>query len=315
MKISATARLKKDLINRVIVLTLLFIVLVFALVYIVSLNLSLGWFASNKDVSASGMSVVAHSDKFDILINRTTEFDTMLPGDIPKYENVSDFKSELSGDYSFTATSTGNANGIAYELVNEVAYSEGGNSYEFLMPGSCGTITFYLRPKTADDISLDFNLTVDCFKKVIDGMGYSFEKVEEQLVNDLIKGHILLFTERRGANVDSYKYNGLITSGTLHYDTSENTKCTDPGKTDCYKIMLYWEWPALYSVVNSEISATAWEKRYPSELRTYINNNRGYFFAANQNSNDIQDLDDGYNDADQIIGEYANIMAISVTYG
>ena len=314
MKFSVNAKIKKDLINRVIVLTLLAVVLIFALIYIISLNLSLGWFASNLRDTASGMAVAASGEQFDLLVDRTSEYDSVLPGDIPKYENVSDFKADISGDYSFVANSTASANGVAYELLNEVSYTDAGIPYNFLMPGSCGTITFYLRPKTEESITANLNISVNCYKRVVDGLGYSFEEVDNQVVNDLLKGHILLFTERTGTGRENYKYDGLLTTGALIYDTSQHTKCTVPGKTDCYMITLYWEWPALYSEMSPDISTTPGEKRYPAGLRTYIDQNRDYFFTANQNSNDIQDLDDGYNDADQTIGEYANIMALSVTY-
>ena len=313
MKFIGNVQAKKDLISRVVVLALLFVVLLFAVIYIISLNLSLGWFSSNSQVEATGMSVATAGDQFDLLVDRTTEYDTLIEG-IPKYDNVSDFKYDLSTyeGYSFTANSTSAASSVAYELVNEVSYSESGTDYHFLMPGSCGTMTFYLRPKSATSVIANIDLSVLCYEKVVDGLGYAFDKVDNDDVLNFLKGHILFFEGRTGVGTDNYKYSDLITDNTIIYDTREHIRCAEAGKTDCYEITVYWEWPPLYSEMISEISATAGQKRYPPELASYIEQNRNYFFATNQNSNDIDELDDGYNDADQTLGEHANIIAVSV---
>lgn len=314
MSFKVNAKQKKDLINRVVVLTLLFIVLIFAVIYIISLNLSLGWFSNNNGVTAEGMAVVSETDKFYLLVDRTNEYDSLLPGSVPKYDVIPDFKSDLadSGAYSFTENSTQNAAGVANELINELTYSDGGEHYRFLMPGSCGTMTFYLKPKNDEAVVANLNISIDCFEQVLNGLEYTYQKTENQRVLDFLKGHILLFEERTGADVEHYKYDGLITTGVITYDTSEHTKCTVPGKTDCYMLTFYWEWPPIYSAMSTQISETRGQKKYPPELADYIDDNRGYFFALNQNSSDIQDLDDGYNDADQIIGEHAKVVGVSV---
>lgn len=54
---------KKELISRVLMLALLFVVLVFAASYLISLNFSLGWYAKNENVAASGMNASVQRSK------------------------------------------------------------------------------------------------------------------------------------------------------------------------------------------------------------------------------------------------------------
>lgn len=51
---------KKELISRVLMLALLFVVLIFATSYLISLNFSLGWYAKNEYVTVSGMDASAY---------------------------------------------------------------------------------------------------------------------------------------------------------------------------------------------------------------------------------------------------------------
>lgn len=306
---------KKDLVSRVITLALLFLVLLFAVIYIISLNLSLGWFSKSSQVTGENMEIAVSADKYDILVERTNEYETLLEGDVPKYADVPNFKNQLITEdygYSFTASSTASVTGLAYELVNEETYSESGVDYRFLMPGSYGTMTFYLRPKVAEDIIVNFRLSIGCFEKVYDDGDYVFSKVENPVVLNLLKGHILLFKERRGADAESYKYNGIMSDGRFSYNTAQNVLCNEVGKTDCYKITVFWEWPSLYYDLVDDISETRWEKRYPPELGTFIEQNRACFFASNQSSNDAEELNDGYNDGDQTIGEHASVVTVSM---
>ena len=315
MDILKRSKNKKDLVGRVVTLTLLFLVLVFAVIYLISLNLSLGWFADNNGVTATGLQIAARGDQFDILVNRTAEYDTLIAG-LPKYEEVPNFKNQLATEenYSFTQNSTATADGLAYEIVNEVFYNDGGTLYNFLMPGSHGTMTFYIKPKVAGAIVANIGLTVNSYKKRFDGVNYTYTKSTDPTVLNLLKGHMLLFTQRTGANAENYKYDGLITDGTITYDTSQHALCTEPGKTDCYKLVVYWEWPSYYSSIINNISVDGQPaKKYPAELGTYISDNLDYFLASNLNSSSIDELDDGYNDGDQIIGEHADFMAVSIT--
>lgn len=317
METSTNKNQKKEIAGRVVTLTLLFLALVFASVYIVSMLSSLGWFSSDRKVRASDMTVTLSDDNYDILVERTSEYDTMIDANTPKYENMSDFKTKLMSpgyDYSFIKTSTSEG-ALAYELVNEYTYYDSATPYKHLMPGSYGTLTFYLRPKTNDDVVADIDLTLGCFKKMYDSNNnYVIQEETDQTVLDYLKGHILFFEGRTGNGSENFIYSDFINTDSFVYDTSEHQKCTDPGKTDCYKITLYWEWPLTYSDIEQNMSQTEGEMKYPPALQTYIEAYRNYFFAVNQSSSDLQELDDGYNDADQSIGVHADFIVVYMEF-
>lgn len=307
---------KRNLVARAVTLALIFFALLFAVLYIISLSSSLGWFADMLRTSATGMSVAVASDDYTLLVERTNEFDSLLLGGAPKYEDVPALKTKLAAapyNFDFAETSTASASALALELVNETVYTEDGVSYRYLMPGSCGTMTFYLRPNSAGDVVANLQLDLSCFfnEYVNDTLVLS-EETDPAVIN-LLRGHILFFTGRTGNDQSDYKYNGLMDTGAFTYDTSEHVLCSDPGKTDCYKIELYWVWPMTYQDIADNTGAAAFDGIYPPELADFVNDSPECFFATNAGSSNIDELNDGYNDGDQTIGEHANSLVAYIS--
>ena len=54
-------------------------------------------------------------------------------------------------------------------------------------------------------------------------------------------------------------------------------------------------------------------QKFPAELTDYINAHRSFFFVINQDSNDPEELSDGYDDGDQTIGDRIHYILVSVT--
>lgn len=111
----------------------------------------------------------------------------------------------------------------------------------------------------------------------------------------------------------NYRYDGFI-DGSFDYDTSAHVKCAETGKTDCYKIVLYWEWPLTYYDIAENISTTSpvETKKYPAEVGPYLSTHKEYFFATVPNSNKADVLSDAYNDGDQTIGDGANCLVLYI---
>lgn len=297
------------LVGRVVLLALLCTVLIFAAIYVLDRNFSLGWFSSNSGARAENMQVVSSTLLYEILIDRTAEYDTVIAGN-PKYDGVADLKTELQTpaySYSVTDTSTQSADKLAYELQNEVSYWQDGVDYRNMMPGDCGTLTFYIRPFSASVVA-DLELSVGSFMYEYEGANLVVNEVVDPVVLNLLRGHILFFTERTGTGPSDYRYDGLLTDGRFAYSTAQHTPIASGPKAGCYEVTLYWEWPLTYYDIEENISATPGQKKYPAELGDFVDDERAYFFATNQNSNDPEDLNDGYNDGDQTIGEHANFI-------
>ena len=210
--------------------------------------------------------------------------------------------------YDLTEDSTRWVSSLAYELKSEVVYTERDVNFRYLMPGSCGTVTLYLRPRADEDVEADIYVSVGGFANVLEEGVQVIRPVEDQAVLDLLRGHILLFTERQGNAPENYRYAGLLTDGHFQYSTTGKAKSAKPGRTDCYEITLYWEWPQTFQDIADNTGATDYAAKYPPALADFVDENRDCFFTVNQNSADPEDLKDGYNDGDQTIGEHVNYI-------
>lgn len=280
------------------------------------LLVALGWFASNDVTGATGMQVVAATDAYEILIDRPAErFDPLELDENgqPVYPNISDFKSMLATEgYSLSALSTETAPQLGVELINEAYDSDGGYN---LMPGSYGTLRFYIRPYAADGSVLTIPLALGAYANAYDELdNLEIVPVDDSKVLDILNGHLLFFTGRTGAAYADYQYSGLIDQGSFRYDTGAHAKCLTEGKTDCYEITLYWEWPVTYKEILEETSTTspAVTKKYPPELLEYVAENPERFFATNAESTNPDLLSDGYDDGDQLLADSVDYMVVYI---
>ena len=305
-----TVKEKKEMITRII------LIILSGTVLIVSAVTTVAWFAHNTNVRGTGMRVVVNADNYKLLVQRPTWYDPDHPEnntneyDKPEYEeftNISGLKERLGTDgYDLVATKTSEAGALAFELFNEEIIE----NKRFLRPGSYGTLTFYVQ--TDESVTIDFTLTLGGFENGYDNSDNQIiTEVSNQTYLNYLKGHLLFFTGRTGSTPDEYKYSGLIDEGTFSYSTSEHDPQTVGGEENCYPVVLYWEWPLTYSDIIHNVSTTdsPQDNKYPTAMRTYLDDytcyetNKSYFLAKNLTSTNADALDDGYNDADQLIGD------------
>lgn len=335
----------RDLITRLV------LIIVSGAILVVSAVTTVAWFSRNTTVSDTGMEVVVKTDDYELRVYRRSEYNRTKgsPSKIV-YEGMNFFKNAL-GDLFYDyddendpddgAISTLVAGKLAFELKNDFPYSAHDDytgdmlKTYYLRPGAYGTLTFYLKPLKAGNLELTFSLDIGGFVNVYDNSGETIVSVAEldptnandSAALDLLKGHLLFFKSAtpvlhdNGTPLDdsddyyTYEpYNNLITDGTFTYNTSDHTgeAIVDGGTYDgCYEITLYWIWPETYYdiYVNTSPGGTS---KYPASIGTYVNNNRGYFFATNQSSNDPDERSDGYNDGDQKIGDCIDYIVVYI---
>ncbi|MBP5312433.1 MAG: hypothetical protein J6112_06345 [Clostridia bacterium] len=289
------------------------ILAVFAI--LVYFNSTFGWFANNRNVSGNNMQVALETYDYELLIDARNN---NVYDDESKYFGITAFKTMLTDTlgYSLTALSTHQADKLAFELKNEHSYTEDTETYWYLTPGAYGSLTFYVRPHDSAGLETDMKVTTACFTAVTDGSTTVVREVLNENVNELLRGHLLFFRERTGTGIGNYVYDSLITDETIHFDTSDSSTYDSIVSIDgenCYKVVLYWEWPLTYGVIRENMSTSTETKRFPEELSDYIEDNREFFFETNVNSNDPEDLNDGYNDGDQLIGEKAHQIAVFIS--
>ena len=285
---------------------------------------SFGWFSSSLNSSTEGMQVVVHTIDYDILIERRSEYDNSSV-----YENVVNsggLKERLSGEgYDLSASGTNASSKIAFEMVNDV---QDYDKHYNLRPGSYGTVTFYIKPSAGvENLSLNLSLEIGAFYIKNDSSGVLLDRVDNQKkVLDLLKGHILLF----GGESDDV-YSDFISDGVYKFTTEGKSKIDSSGSVfnGCYKVTLYWHWPQTYKNISDMtigssgvIDSSSNMRSYPSDLRGYVNTHPNYFFAnISYNDGDTLDdidlsneqLNDAYNDADQLIGMNAQFLVLYIS--
>ena len=278
---------------------------------------SLGWFSFNPRMQVTGMQVVVSTDCYELLIDRSAErYNESLTDEEGKfvYPGIGDMKTKIEDDgFDLTEVTTSDAAFLAFELTNEYIDTDGHYS---LIPGSYGTLTFYLRPRDgADGSVVTLSLEVDGYQSAYDlEDNLEIVPVEDETALNMLNGHLLFFQTRTGARPSDYQYDDLIESGCFLYDMSQHSKSLEEGKTDCYEITLYWEWPLTYEEIynNTGTVSPAVVKRYPPELSAYVSAHPEYFFATNVDSVVFDRLVDGYNDGDQAIGDSVHYLVVKI---
>ena len=280
---------------------------------------SLGWFATSKGTMVSGMTVVTTAEDCELLIERPNEFDsTKGSPPIERYPGIGALKTYFTQDGfdPTTETSTSNEPRLAFELVNELERSELDEELgevintRYLLPGAYGTLTFYLRPLPGvERVRKTFTLTLAGYYAVESEGNYVIHEVSSQNTLDLLKGHILFFTERTGNTHEEYQYDGLV-AGSFVYDTAEHE--VYDAQQNIYEITLYWEWPETYLDISRRTSTLETTRKYPKELTDYVTANARCFFAINQASNDETERSEGYDDGDQKIGSQVHYVSVLI---
>ena len=310
-------RLNKHLFKSICMLTLAS--LFFLTTSFLYLSITFGWFAAKHESEGSGMDVVSESDKYDIYIAKTTKYDQKR-NNKDVYEGITEFKELLSDagkNFNTTDPASLYTNALlALELDNEVIY----DGVYYLVPGSYGTFTLYIKPKVNEDFEVSFDIELSGYKKGYgeDDVPYVYLPNTDNFRSALkmLKGHILFFggrttaTDENGAAYVS-KFTDFM-GNHVTYNTTGKTK-TLIGSDYYYVLTIYWEWPLLYSdIVGSLQSDDAPNNKYPAAVGEYITAHPDYFFASNQNSTNIDELSDGYNDGDQLIGDNIHFLVVTL---
>ena len=300
-------RLYKTIFMLTITSTLFFITL------FLFLSITFGWFASNQEASATGMAVVLSSDNYDVYVEKTEKYDQIKNGE-EVYEGIGIFKQALIelGKSFNTTNNLYTSNLLALELDNEVKHD---NVYH-LVPGSYGSFTLYIKPNVDTDFIVSLSIELSGYKKGYDEDDNITVFIPEDddkydLALDMLKGHIMFFGGRTKSGGVVTKYTNFF-EHTITYNTSGKSKVTVDGE-EYYKLVVYWEWPLLYSdIIDNIRSSGDTTKKFPPEVGTYVSAHPDYYLASNIDSDDIDDLSDGYNDGDQLIGDNIHFLVVNL---
>ncbi len=277
---------------------------------------SYGWFSSSMTVWGNNAQVVLSNQSYELSIPRSSGLS-------------SDLTSHFSGYTTDLTTSSQNPNFFCI--------IEAEDNAETIEPGSYGKITFNIVCNENSNQSFIFDLSLHGIKEtyveeVRTLVDLDPEIADEAKTLELLKGHIMLFATRTSISGDGtgpYYYSDHITD-TLSYSTSGVTPTYQNGKY-YYPVEIYWVWPLSFSQMvypesdarlntNTLISDT--ELR--SDLIDYIgaNPNKYFYWSSNQSisytsgyeqsQNNYRVLTEGYNNADQRIGDNIRFLVVEI---
>ena len=276
----------------------LLIVLVMLVAYA---STTFGWFGSNSNAGASGMSIGVAGQSYDVGGNGAASFSGI-------------------GDGSYLT------------LIKDGSDTD----IEDIAPGDFGRVSFDITSPT--ELNSTIVVSIQLLGLVGDDDDDDLSLCEDSNVLTLLNGHILFFENRIAIpSTTHYHYTNHIT--TLRYNTAAHNPTTPAQNDDHlyhYTVEFYWIWPRSFGqlVLDEDDSRirhkTVFDKNVSDrgDMLTYIKANSAFFFvwgngqssvfptddANYQNTHYVQ-LTNAYNNADQSIGDNVDYIVVHLTVG
>lgn len=290
---------------------------------VVIIVMTIAWFMSNNKVGASGTNINANNSERYIIASAGNRQKAEQDNYKENGENIlSD--SEGSEYTNYYDTLTGETVTLQEDkkltLYNGTVWHL--QDHDTMHPGARGVLEFYVIPQVENLQELTFSFDVAAYKAVND-VNNPVSLVEDEVINQLLEGHILFFTNLD----DSDGYSGWI--GTNEKKITVKDKNGTLQKNLPYKVSIYWIWPRKYrnfiyhqKSMQGDLFAT--ESEDYKQLISFINKNQAKFFYNNSEemkgiTTDINMSDDEYvlgtsyyNIADEYIGTNVNYIYLEI---
>lgn len=321
---------------------------------VVMVGFCIAWFVSNHRVNATGMNIeTANAQDFQLASKGKRQEAEQ------KYLKNEDSQNILNNGTAYLINSDGKMIDASDDTDNTENYYVGFTNLAWrldddvtLMPGTSGSMTFYIIPRKENLTSANLTFTLKAYeddKKT----GVAAVSKDNQLQN-LVMGHILFFRNRDAdgsyAGWIAPDENGSYLTGNSEYSftvTPENKTTFEKDKP--YPVTLYWIWPNyirnyIYTNQNGSLFTNPDSSDYKNLLKFlnkenfqnneaeqkyskifYVKPDSGATSAkdstggnGNQINSNITDAvlnecNEAYNNADQYIGENARYLYVDVT--
>lgn len=249
------------------------------------------WFVSTKRVTGSIRPVQLLGSTFELASAGTSgAYDHMLPDGL----NISGDSRKPSG----TVTSTGKAS-----ILWQVSDSSNLNNTEetgCIQPGSQGAIQFFVIPKAAGELKLNFQIEL---LPMQENSGKLEILENNETLNNLLKGHFLFQYSTDEAN------SSWIPCSTGRFSLTF-TGCTADMPIP---VTLNWRWPYLLRLVTDQPEVVGWMKE---DTRYFFYNHGNTVEVPTEltpNAGNFAQYDRYYNNADEYIGENAYGVLLRLT--
>lgn len=308
---------KKMAVNKMLIMLAINTITIFI---VLSFSLSFAWFMMARNTRAGNASISVDND---------TDFELAVDiADMPDPDTQEGIISFLGSDGFLRAeVTTGNKPSIIGKIIDESPKS---SAEVELAPGSFGKLLFYVIPKVEGDATFVFNLSF---------RGGSSDDPMQHVADEtvsLLNGHFLFFENRTTSTSPYYHYSDYLVDDTFTFSTAGKTPEKTVAGQDYYKVEVYWIWPATFSqmvfdntnprvrgqTVFGDINGADSTDR--TNLINHIIENPEYFFRphgetipdyaammSDINTN-FEALSDGYNNADQEIGDNTQWIIVEI---
>ena len=238
--------------------------------------LGIAWFASNQEVTATGMSVAAAPAPFELAAEGSSgryDSDSLESGfTIPETTSFTDDKGTSHTGYVTVGSATSLSWAVsADDDVNKVAGSNMKNtSKSGIQPGTSGEMVFYIIPGQDGNLTVNLQLSLEGLvetknEESTTSLSSAKESSDEnaQAAQQLLEGHVLLFAEKKEntsydcwISQDGYDWNNKISYGSSEGSGAPSAKLSftrSSGKLTwtgsnlkagtAYPVTIYWVWP------------------------------------------------------------------------
>lgn len=304
-----------------------------ALIVITLIFVTIAWFTMNRETSTGGMNIQAGYNGFELRVSG----DTIGFSELYQY-----LDSGLTGN-SGTITTTGEGGQvISWRMADGDDSvrpgSQGALEFEVISDRTDLSGLKYTLQLTAFEATTHTVTTTDehdnmVTTEVVDSLtpiaspAYSGTTLNAA---NYINGHVLFFTGRSGSSKDNYKYYGFI-------DDKEDFELALNNGAG----IIYWIWPNTLGQITLDSTDTGYISGTPvldstaasystdrTNLTTYLKSNASSIFSGSENYSSLIDamytnkdgalsyktefdkLSEGYNAADQTIGNYVDYILV-----
>ncbi|MDD4849979.1 MAG: hypothetical protein PHO10_04700 [Gemmiger sp.] len=287
----------------------------------------IAWFVNNSRVSGNGVEVQSSGAPFELA----------SAGDVGQYPPSAD----VVGDKDTTALTTpptplyttSGANTLVTWMVNGTSsLNNAAGSTKKLQPGSSGSITFYVLPKTAALGTLKFTLGLTPYQVSKNDTDAGRVQIADKIyaapldstdttsaaVYSLLQGHLLFF---KNYNKATQTYSGWV-------DGSFTQSFTGKPVGTAVSITLYWVWPLQFTnylyTGTGNLFATA-NDDFTALVTNNMNNAHERYFHANTGTLTLPNIDPSmdataiktctgyYNAADELLGNSIRYLQLELT--
>ena len=243
---------------------------------------SLAWMSENRKLDADGVHANMDDELFELGVTQTSS-------------------SSLSGYANKLQTNDQNIS----ILCDLDVYSVDGDTQ--VRPGSHGTLTFNIIPKKDN---LTFAVRVD-FRAITSSHSIinASSTLDQKCAANYLNGHLIVFTNE--GRTTMLKNGDIYGSGESNYFYITTATVADTPTP----VTLYWEWAQTYERLKTILNENNILLSYqtPSENSAQLTSAQEALYIFHFNNLNDNNYNDGYNDADQVIGDYVRYILADVT--